>query len=166
MLVRYIARDPHGGVHVAPDNEEPVSHCIAVRKRYSIVLANARKPHPTLRHQYDLLNSMSADALQSLDAGRWRARIGDLHYTRMRERAAILLLGTTNYEEYEEKTIMENVRRVEDLRAEGFFDRWHVVSWMTSFEQAEQEGAAMALQEEFRDVAILDVNAGWYVDTN
>jgi len=165
MTVRYIARDPHGGIHIAPDREEAASYCIVVRKRYAIMLENARKPPATLRNQYDLLYSMASGALQTLDAGRWRARIGDTHFNRMRERAGSLLLGAKSFEEYQERMIAGNVRRTEELRSEGYFDRWMAVSWATSFESAEQEGKALALLEENRDVAILEVSEEWYGDT-
>ena len=61
---------------------------------------------------------------------------------------------------------MESVHRIEDRVAGSLFDRWEVVSWTTSLERAEQQGAAMELQEEFRDVVVLGVDAERCTDTN
>lgn len=165
MSVRYTARDPHGGMHIAPDREEAASYCVVIRKRYAIMLENARKPPATLRKQYDLLCSLASGALQTLDAGRWRARIGDRHFNRMRERADSLLFGAKDFEEYQEKMIAGNVRKTEEMRSEGYFERWLAVSWATSFESAEQEGKALALLKENQDVAILVVSKEWCGNT-
>lgn len=158
MPIKHIAVDPDGRVHSRTGKERVYSHCVAVLPNYAVAFANAQKVYAFYRQRYQFLRSVidgTADMAHTTTLGSTDAI--DARNEWFLGRAKAHLNGAKNYDEYASNLISENIRRVEALRVEGYYERWSITTWNALRDHAEKEAVARRMRQEFSDVVILNV---------
>lgn len=131
----FLATDPTGVVHKRTSQNRTYTHCVAYRPSYELNFADAKKPQRNDASNFAWHVERLAQSYESwLSEHAWRTK----HYTDEQNRAEYAaeierhtqnLRGATSVIEYSNARINERVAKIEQLKADGYYEKWIVEGW-------------------------------------
>lgn len=154
---KHFAIDANGTTHTRNSENRVYSHCVAVRFSYERALAEAKKPHRSADSNFHHYAAFLDGTSEFLKQRSWHT--AEQHAEQVAhdiEKAKEALAGCATVEEYSAMLIARSVGGVKKAKADGYYDRWHLMGWNSRLDLAQKEAARQRDRASVAEVAILE----------